>query len=79
MSIESEINSLKEEIRTISNQFSAMNKYYADAVTKTLITKEDLEIILNHIKLIKEMEEKNANIKKSRRINKRTSKKTKRK
>lgn len=56
MNIETEIKKLREEIKTISNQFSAMNKYYAEAMTKTLITKEDLKLVLEHIKSIKEVD-----------------------
>jgi len=50
----SEITDLIEEIRSLQNQLSAMNKYYAQAVTKTLITKEELQELKDIMKLIKE-------------------------
>ena len=41
------------EIKTLQNQLTAMNKYYAQALTKTLITREEileLKVLMERIK-----------------------------
>lgn len=63
-----------EKLEVMQNQLTSMNKYYAEALSKTFITNEEIQKILKHIDDIKEQEGKNVIKRKSRNV-KSTSKK----
>ena len=48
MSVESELKKLTEEVIVLRNTLSSMNAFYAQVLTKTLLTKEDI-LVLNNI------------------------------
>lgn len=45
-----------EEMKTLINKFNAMNSHYASALSKTLITKDELKTIFEYIAAIKTKE-----------------------